>query len=83
LPCLACSVVCWCFCVRRVRRSNRRVCTGVSREQGNYKDTIYGAYVFTSDFLNVGTTQPNDVLSFTVLHNTTSVHAAPIFLSVR
>ena len=53
--------------------------------QGNYQDSMYGAYVFTSDWMSPAstTTQPDDVLTFTVLQNSTSLHASPIFLNVR
>ena len=51
--------------------------------QANYSDSIYGAYVFNGVFLWNGSWQPNDVLTYTILQNTTSLHAAPIFMNVR
>ena len=47
--------------------------------QLSYKQSKYGAYVFTGDWLSGGA----DVASYTVLQNTTFSHASAVFVNVR
>jgi hypothetical protein len=57
----------------------------VSLRQGNYRESMYGAYLFSADSLATESPlapSPADVVEYTVLHNTTSVHALPTFINV-
>ena len=47
--------------------------------QSKYAQSKYGAYVFDG---SVMAPQPNDILAYVELQNTTSAHAVPIFMNV-
>lgn len=49
--------------------------------QSAYAESKYGAFAFDGTVL--GDPQPDDVIAYTLLQNTTSYHATAVFANVR